>query len=426
MKNKLPVLILLLILPFVLTSCSLKELPVVGGLFGGINSEPANLTMWGLWEDKNIMESLIAVYQEKYPNVTIQYEDRSVMELVNYKERVFSRTEQTAGPDIVFVHNSWVYRIKDNLSVMPKHYMTAEEYQALFYPVAYNSAVFDGNIYALPAYYDGLVLVYNKKHFEEIGQEEAPQGWEEFRRLSLDLSKRIGENNRDLVRAGAALGTANNVDHFADILGLMWSQAGVSIPQGIDSRQAQDALTFYTTFVKEDNVWNDSFPEATTAFINGQVSMIFVPTWQIINILEAAPEMDIGVASVPQALPDKPASWATFWMYAVPANSGNAAVAWDFINFLAEEAQQMTIFSEASKIRPFGAPYSRVSLSSGVASNEYIGPVLRTATFSKSAEIASRSGNRRQENALKDAVNAVLNGTSEAEALTAAKEAVNK
>jgi maltose-binding protein MalE len=55
-------------------------------------------------------------------------------------------------------------------------------------------------------------------------------------------------------------------------------------------------------FFKSDGVWNTSFPEASKAFSAGKVSMIFVPTWNLLDIVRANPGMNIGVAPVPQLL----------------------------------------------------------------------------------------------------------------------------
>lgn len=412
MRNKYFTLALLLLLPFVLTACSLKDLPVIGGAFGGKSStgKATTLTMWGLWEKPDVMGVLIKKYQETHPNITINYEDRSVVSSNDYKERIFTYAREKAeGADIVMVHNSWVPRLYTALAPMPSKIMDSQKYSELFYPSAVESAVFQGKIYAVPAYYDGLVLVYNKKHFEEIGQRTPPSAWEEFRRLALQLSVYTGDSsNRTLIRAGAAIGNSSNINHFSDILGLLFAQAGVKVPQDLDTKAAQDALVFYTNFIKEDGVWNDALPEATVAFAQGKASMIFVPAWQIVDILTAAPDLDFGVAPVPQVSTDNPVAWATYWMYAVPGASGNSSAAWDFLNFLVREDTQMLWFNEASKVRPFGPAYSLKSLSTELSTNDYLAPLLSTAPFGKSYEIAGRAGNKRQTDALKEAVDNLL------------------
>ena len=130
--------------------------------------------------------------------------------------------------------------------------------------------------------------------------------------------------------------------------------------------------------------------------------------------------MNIGVAPVPQALPQSPATWGSFWMNVVPNSSKNSRAAWEFINFLAQEEQELTLFSEASKVRLFGAPFSRVSLAQQLQNNAYLKPVVDTAPYAKSAEISSRAGNKKQIDVLTTAVTEVLSGTKKA------KEAITK
>lgn len=432
MKNKTITAIFLLLVPLFLTACTLSDIPVVGKYFGagtgGVTKPgvPVSLNMWGLWETPDIMDVLIKNYQTQDSLVTINYEDRSVNNLNDYKSSVFTRLKQGDLPDIVMVHNSWLPFIKEYLQPAPSDVVGAQDFSQRYYPVAIEASVVGSDVYAVPAHHDGLVLVYNKDHFSEIDQVSPPTAWEEFRRVALALTVRTEEEG--LVRAGAAIGSANNIDFFSDIVGLMFAQAGVSVPSGIDSRAAQDALSFYTLFLKSDGVWSDSFPEASKAFSAGKVSMIFIPTWNLLDIVRANPGMNIGVAPVPQAVAENPVSWGSFWMYAVPKSSPNSKAAWKFINFISQDDQQLALFNESSKYRPYGAPFSSVTLASQAgqsASSQYIKPVLNTAPFAKSSVFSARSGNNTEVEALRTAVNAVLSGeiTSE-QALKTCKEAI--
>ncbi len=414
MKNKILTAVLLVSLPLFLTACTLKDIPVIGKLFSGgskVANTPMTLNMWGLWESPEIMDALIQKYTTLYPNVTINYDNRSVVTPSLYKDTIKGRLPQAGVPDIVVVHNSWVSEIKDYLSPAPASLITPQVYSQRFYPVSTQSAVIEGKIYAAPMYYDGLVLVYNKSHFEEVNQTTPPTAWEEFRRLALDLTQTTKEG--DFVRSGAAIGTADNIDFFSDILGLMFAQAGLKVPDDLGSKAAQDALAFYTTFVKEDRVWDNTLPEASKAFAQGKVSMIFTPTWNLLDIIKANPDLNIGVAPVPQALPETPVSWGSFWMYAVPKTGQNADAAWQFVDFLTQDEQQLAMFSQASKFRTYGAPYSSVALASQSSSGpsaKYIKSVLDTAPFAVSGYFAGRSGNAFQVDALKKAVNSTLYG----------------
>lgn len=410
--------IVLISLPFFITACSIQDfspsdLPLIGRFFGGSSGSmggSGNLNMWGLWENPEVMNTLIENYTQNNSNITISYDDRSVLKPSEYKEILLGRLSQESDvPNIVLVHNTWVSQMQGLLEPMPSKIMNAETYVNKFYPAAVKSAVIDGEIYASPMYFDTLVLVYNKDHFDEIGQQTPPTSWEEFRSISVRLTQIAG--NRGLIRAGAAIGTANNIDFSTDILGLFFEQAKVSIPDKIDSVAAQDALSFYTKFAVDDKVWNTTLPKDSIAFVREEVSMIFIPSWNLLDIVKARPDMDIGVAMVPQIDPENPVTWGTFWMYAVPKNSSNKQASWEFINYLTSEEQELLRFDLASNYRSYGAPFANSSLRNEVQSSsiaEYLSPVLMSGPYSSSNVFTGRSGNQKEIDALEEAINAVL------------------
>lgn len=434
MNYKSTTFALLLALPFSLGGCNPKNIPVVGRLFGGAApaSKPVNLTVWGLWETEATMQPIFQKYTNEHPSVTISYEDRSIMPLVDYKERVFTRAFEGDKPDIVMAHVSWLPRLIASGSVweVPAGVFESGYLDSNFFPVVREMGVAGGKLYSLPSTYDGLVLVYNRRHFEEAGITNPPADWEEFRRDAIMLTVRsatAGDRASAIIRAGAAMGLADNIDHFSDVLGLMFVQAGVKIPSGLDTDQAKDALIFYTNFAKEDGVWDASLLESVRSFADGKVSMIIVPTWRLYELLANMQDPSvIGVAQIPQALQDTPASWASYWTWVVPKSSPNPNESWDVIKFLVDREQQTTLFSEVSKIRPFGSIYSNVGLAQNLSTNSFLRPAIETAPYAKTAEIAGRSGNRRQYDALKQAVNDVLAGKSAGEALGVAKETISK
>jgi ABC-type glycerol-3-phosphate transport system substrate-binding protein len=429
MQSKIKFLALLPIFSIFLTACTLQDIPVIGPYLpeiGGSSSSetpkgPYTLLMWGMWEPASVYAPVIESYKQTNPDASVSYENRNLQDtLVEYKERVYNRASEGAA-DVMMVHNSWVPGMvaRGLLAQVPQDVMSTEEFSNAYYPVAEDTSIVDGTLYAMPAYYDGLALVYNMDHFNAIGQSSAPTAWEEFRRIALQL------NDPETGRAGAAMGASANIDHFSDILGVMWSQAGVRIPDDLDSTAAQDALTFYTNFINEDGVWDSTRPEAVTSFINGEVSMIFVPSWQVLRILESVEDpSSVGVAPVPQAITSDPVTWGTYWVYVVPVGSQKQGAAWDFVNYITQPEQVRSLYTQASKTRLFGAPYARVDMAGDLYDNDYIRPILDTAPYATISEISSMSGNRRQVEALDTAVTSVLSGTSEEAALITAKQEI--
>jgi multiple sugar transport system substrate-binding protein len=426
MKYKFLVLALVPLFAVFLTACSLQELPVVGKFFSPKeDTSPVTLNFWGMWEPSSVYEPVIASYKEKKSYVSVNYENRALGgDIYDYKNRIFQGSQTGSAPDIYMVHNGWVPRFAalGLFSPAPDDIASKLNMSERYYKVASDSGVVDGKVYAVPAYYDGLALVYNKSHFKDVNQTSPPTTWEEFRVLALKLTVR-GEDDV-LLRSGAAVGGANNIDHFSDVLGLLWAQANVKIPEDIDSERAVDALAFYTSFYTEDKIWNDDMPESITSFVRGQTSMLLVPSWQVLNILNEVPNAsDVGVAPAPQVpRAAQQANWGTFWMYAVPANSPHKDLAWDFLLHLSDPAQAKAIYSNQSKIRKFGAPYAHIELAKDLSANPYVTPYLAGAPTAKSAEIAGRSGNRNQVAALQGVINDIINDVATPEeALAKAK-----
>lgn len=405
MSSKIRTLALLLVSSIFLTACTLQDLPLIGGLFQDAAPQPANLVIWGLWEDPEVIQPLIDAYQEQNPHVTIDYQDRSGMTLREYKDRIAARASDTGGVDIILMHNTWPKLIPDVLSSAPEDVFTTQEFTDMFYPIAAKDGIVNNNIVAVPAFYEGLALIYNKKHFEEIDQNNPPTGWEEFRRLALELTVR---NENGIVRSGAAMGTADNVEFATDIIGLLWEQAGVKYPDQVDGKSAQDAVKFYTNFVLEDEVWNQTMPVSTEAFVNGQVSMLFLPSWRLLDVLSQINNLnDVGVAPVPQVLADNPKGWASYWMYTVAANSQNPDEAWKFIKYLTAEEQQLQYTRNMASKRFFGPVYASPNLASQI-SNTFIRAYGTYAETSGSELITDRSGNDAQTEALKTVIRDAL------------------
>jgi multiple sugar transport system substrate-binding protein len=395
--------------------------------------EPAKqveLVYWGLFEPEGVFQPLIEEYQKENPNVKIKYEQRAYSTLEQHKETLLTRLREGTGPDIFRLHNTWVSQFASELSPLPSDIMSSADFAGNFYSPAQNTLSYQNQIYALPLMYDGLMLFYNTKHFEEASINRPPADWEEFREVAVRLTERDEETKR-LTRAGAAMGVANNVAHFSDILGLMFAQSKISFPQDLTSRGARDALIFYTNFANKDNVWNAAFPNSVEAFAQGGVSMIFAPSWRVFDIQALNPGLDFATAAVPQ-IPSLPSeeettvNWASFWAEGVNIDSENAEEAWKFLEYLSQPENMRLLYSEETKLREFGEPYSRKDLGSVLLTNDYLAPLIDGAPTATSFIIAGASGNDIYVEAVAEAVNAVLQGKDVDQALETLQTTVER
>ena len=226
----------------------------------------------------------------------------------------------------------------------------------------------------------------------------------------------------------AAFGAASNISHSADLFSLLLSQSGVNLLTGLKTQAAADALTFYTNFVKVDHIWDETLPFSVNAFANGQVAMVFGPSWRALNIRDLNPQLEFAAVPVPQ-LPTSPEGgihWASFWMEAVNKDSENAEIAWQLLKFLSEENQQREFFSAASRVRYFGEPYSRPSLAENLKTHEILGPLLTSASTAVSGKMTDLSGNKAYVDAFKQAIADVLAGKAADKTLETAQATIDQ
>lgn len=394
------------------------------------------LTYWGLWENADVMNPLIASFIEEYEgenprvNLTINYEKRSFGTLEQYKDTLLTRLQQGSGPDIFRLHNSWVSDFSAEIAPLPPEELAEQDYALRFYPVALSSAKIGTEIHAIPLEYDGLVLFYNKALLTGVDVPEEIKTWEDFRREAVRLTtwQDSDANKGKILKSGAAFGTANNISHSADILSLLFAQSEIDPLTELNTQAAADALTFYTNFSTVDRVWDETLPFSINAFANGQVAMIIAPSWRALDIAALNPDLEFAAAPVPQlpAAAEGGVHWGTFWMEGVSLDAERGEIAWAFLEYLTREDQQRTLYAAEAQARPFGEPYALRSLAASLAEHEIIGPLLQTASSAVSSKTADFSGNQAYVDALNNAIGDVLAEKKAADALETAQAAIDE
>src|SRR3989338_1996702 len=179
------------------------------------------LEYWGLWEEEQMMAPVIEDYHREHPNITIKYLKQDID---SYREKLVARGKEGRGPDIFRFHNTWLPSIIEIAAPIPEKIMPAAEFEKTFYQVAQDDLKVDKSYHGLPLEIDGLVLVYNNDLFKKAGISTAPQTWEDVVRSASSL--RVQAPGGDILTSGIALGTADNLEHFSDILGWMFIQNG--------------------------------------------------------------------------------------------------------------------------------------------------------------------------------------------------------
>ena len=333
-------------------------------------NEEITLTFWNLWDDSGQWRELIEAYEEANPNIKIRYYKKNFLE---YEEELLDALAAGKGPDIFVVNNSWMPRYSDKINPISQELITdsqklitEREFKEQFVDVAYYDFVFDGKIYAVPFSVDTLALYYNKDFFNTVGIPEPPKSWEEFK----DAIERLTEIDQygNITRAGAAIGTAKNVNRSTDILSLLMLQSGVQMTnpknttatfnQGIEINRKDylpglTALRFYTDFAnvsKRVYTWNPRMHYSIDSFYEGKAAMMFNYSYHIPTIKAKAAKLNFGVAPIPQINGSEvDVNYANYWANAVSSLSSHPTEAWDFMLYIAQKENLEKYLAETEK-----------------------------------------------------------------------------
>lgn len=370
-----------------------------------VPDKKTTITYWGLWETSEVLQDVISDFEAANPGVEVIYKKQSH---VDYRQRLQTAITSGNGPDVFRYHASWVPMLTAELSGMPSKIMSTDEYQQTFYPAASQLLQSGGQIVGIPLMYDGLALYYNKEVLDAAG-EQPPKTWTELKTLAAKLTVRSGN---EIKRSGLAIGNASNTEHFSDIIALLMLQNGAD-PTDLSSKEAQEALIFYTNFVTKDKAWSDKLPSSTVAFARGDAAMMLAPSWRAHEVLEINPNLDFGIVSTP-TLGSQKIAWASFWAEGVNNKSQNKDISWEFLKYLSSKEVMQKLYNSQAQTRAFGEIYSRVDLANTLANDPYVAPYLADAPYAQGWYLSSYTHDKGlNDNLIKyyqDAVNALVQG----------------
>lgn len=395
-----------------------------------VTSTPAtdvNLIYWGLWDDKEIYDPLIQEYQKQNPHVKITYEK---MAPEDYRDRLIARSQTGNGPDIFRFHNTWIPEIQEVVQPIPPEIMTNEEFETTFYPIHAKDLKVADKYYGIPLMLDAIVLIYNDALLNQAGITEPPAAWlGENDVLTAVNALTVRNSNNTIITSGMAIGTANNIDHFGEIFGMLLLLNGGDLKE-LDQPEAAEALQLYRRFA-EENYWNETMSNSIPSFIQGRTAMIFGPTWQVADIKSQNPELNVQVAPPPKGLNGKGISIATYWVEGVNKFSKNQIEAWKFLKYLSSKESEAVLFEQQSKVRPFGIAYSRKDMGETLKDNQFLYPVVQMAAADElvSLPVADRTLDKGLNDEilsyLENAINQTANGVDYGAALRTAKQGVD-
>ncbi len=359
-------------------------------------AKPVTVTWWTVYDDVDAIQPVINDYRALHPNVSI---DMRVLRLDEYESTLVNALAEDRGPDIISLHNTWIPKYQNKLTPIPdsitvpftsvqgtikketvtqlrtKPGLSVKDLKTQFVDQVGSDVVMNApsdaqppvakdRIFALPLADDALALYYNKDLLNAAGIPEPPVYWDDLQKMIPKLVKQDSQGN--IIQSGAALGTAKNVERYSDILSALMMQNGTVMTDnnrvtfdktpaalgGRDIPPADSAVTFYTDFAnpaKEVYTWNDKQPDSLQAFASGKTAFFFGYSYQLPQIVAAAPKLNLGIAALPQIRDNPTVNFSNYWVEGVSKKSVNQNWAWDFLEFAASAGEASKYLAAAER-----------------------------------------------------------------------------
>lgn len=338
---------------------------------GNSDNEKTEIVVWGLFDESDVYRGMIEEYQSQNRDVEIKYYKLG-NKVDEYEDLVISEIAEGEGPDVFLVKNTWLDKHMGKITPLNENeYISPKVLREEFVPTVASDFVVDEKVYGVPLYVDNLAIFYNQSVFiRDVPSRGKPgKTWDDIKEDVIKITKTDNSPERFEV-AGIALGRADNISRFGEIITLMMKQRGVrfynqagtgSVIAGVQSedgsRPGAEALRFYTSFANPNYgnfSWNDAITrddsaKEIAAFAKGKVAMIIGYSYYYENIMDKIEEMkkadketmrpsDVAVAYLPQDSEDADKiNYANYFAYTVSKNSKNPEIAWDFIGFMTED-----------------------------------------------------------------------------------------
>lgn len=259
-------------------------------------------------------------------------------------------------PDVCYIDRYTVcqYAARGALEPLDSYYEQTGLDPNLFMDYAIRESSFEGKIYAIPTSSDTRMLYWNKQLFREAGlnPEVPPTTLEQVSDFAQKLTRVDDQGNLDVIGFVALYGNGRSYNYiYSDHLPLL-SEDGRTVlfntPENIKIFQwVKDTYDMLGGAVKV-NAYTSTFQtDANDPFLTGQVAMLVNGDWVMSTYAKYNPDLDYGVALIPNSTGTDLGTWSGGWSFCMPKGAKNPEAGFEFMKWWCTEAPRYS--SEAAK-----------------------------------------------------------------------------
>ena len=305
-------------------------------------------------EGTGIVQTLVDAFNQQNPTINVMYREMPA-ETDRYLERLRTMFRRGgAGIDVIAGDIIWPaeFASKSWISDLSGRFPQAQRNKFLDAPIEANT--YDGKIWGVPWYTDVGLLFYRKDLLDQSGFPDPPETWDELKRIALKVKQDHG------LQHGYVFQGADYEGGVCNGLEYIWTHGGGVLGSQhksviINRIAARNGLRTERHIVEDDVA-----PQRVHTFTEGESrdrfldrKAVFCRFWPGLYGTFGQPgelrRDQVGVTELPR-VPGIPHGRGCLggWNMFINAASAHKNAAWQFIEFMTDEAQQKRMARDGS------------------------------------------------------------------------------
>jgi multiple sugar transport system substrate-binding protein len=309
-------------------------------------TDPITLNVWGGYpEVDEVYKQAGAAFKQTHPNVdfTIFSTD-----LRGFEQKLTTALPSKTAGDVVVRTTNFLARFIDEglLAPLPEDLKTAATGGGYAAEVVTDNTYAD-NIWGMPLFTGGTAIYYNTDMYAEAGISGPPTSMDMLFENAAKLAVKDASGN--VTRSGLSLRLSGQGSGVAEKFWILLMQYGKTLiretPEGsgkwvaeYNSPEGATLLQKYVDFLR-DGVDSHNIDHDAKAFETKVTAQFLRESWVVAEIAAQAPDLVGHYNTVAPPVGDILTVESMF----VPADAPNPDCSWEFIRFLRDQAQQLSL-----------------------------------------------------------------------------------
>ncbi len=310
------------------------------------------ISFWHVWSGERLplVEKMIADFEALHPDIHIEH--LLLTSQATMADRYMMAIAASAPPDVIMIHGGRHFPAfaSKGLLYSLDSFLQAEKIDPhkTFIPAEYDTYVWNGHSYALPATTGGgsYIMYYDRDEFANAGinDQRGPNTWSEVEAYNKKLT--LKRSDGSVERIGFSPAGFSNYPFKEWVFlnnGSLISNDGRKVlfnsPEGLEALRwmVESTDTIYPAVVNNYPIGSGS----ESHFQKGLVSMTVSGVWAVSGLATNTPNKNYGAWVMPYNDRNPQAKLRNIvegtWGYAVPYNVKDPKAAWQFVKYATSE-----------------------------------------------------------------------------------------